>query len=229
VVRRHARAAIGPHEGETGGHPWRARARCALDNVSVGRRRWIGAALGVGLVLCGLVIANVDLVRGDTYCGSPFSDAKWGAVCDVPLRSAGLAAGILTALGLGSLFAAVSAGRSGRDRTLARAAFGLGLVGFALVLVSANRLVEPIDDPFCGSVVNRHRYHDAARESRCDAALEPFVEQAMVSASLGAAVLGGAVAVERARRSHRRGGIGPRLHHPDPPEAIGSEHRRPSQ
>jgi hypothetical protein len=177
-------------------------------------RRWVLAGIGVAFLAASLVAANLRFTHADTYCGAVFSDRDWGFVCRDSMTRAATASGALFVLGVVALLGAATMGRSGRDRMLAATSFGLALLGGLFLIGSVNRLVEPTDEDWCGSVLNRHRYYDAEKEHQCDAVLEPEVRRASVAGVLGVAAMAGAVVVDRRRRRGPDDGPDPELRGP---------------
>lgn len=85
-----------------------------------------------------------------------------------------------------------------------RAAFALSAVAVVFVAVGMTRLLEPTDDAWCGSVLNRHRTYEPAIDSECDSLLAPRRAEAAVPLGAAAASAGLAAVVARRLRSVSR-------------------------
>lgn len=146
--------------------------------------------VGVLLMVAGVVIASTSVTRGDTYCGQPLWDMTTGPVCDMASRRAASVA----LFGGGAVLAIAGA----RSTLVAIALVGAAVGG----LVVANRLLEPIDARYCGSVVNRHTSNgtEPSLDQECDELVEPHRNQAIGAGAATIALLGLAYLADRARQ-----------------------------
>ena len=146
--------------------------------------------VGALLMVIGVVIASRSVTRGDTYCGQPLWDMAKGPVCDMaPRRSAAVAL-----FGGGAILAIVGA----RSTLVAVALVAASIAA----VVCANRLLEPVDAAYCGSVVNRHTSNasEPSLDRECDELVEPHRNQAIAAGAVGLGFLGLAALADRSRQ-----------------------------
>ena len=69
-------------------------------------------------------------------------------------------------------------------------------------VVCANRLLEPVDAAYCGSVVNRHTSNasEPSLDRECDELVEPHRNQAIAAGAVGLGFLGLAALADRSRQ-----------------------------
>jgi len=157
------------------------------------RRRVRTASTGAALLGIGAVAAGAHLVVGDTYCGTVFYDSNRHGACGDRLATQATVVALLGFLGLAAI-AVAALSNVPRSVVLRRIGMlALSVIAAGLALVAANRALEPSDEAYCGSVLNRHRTYEAAFEQRCDDVLRPAAEAALLAAIVSAMVAGGAV------------------------------------
>ena len=129
----------------------------------------------MAFLVLSLFVAVGHVYTGDSYCGAVLYDTNRHSACSGPMRTR-------TVTTLAFAISGVGLGAYGVTRHRPRAALPLilGLAFFGLLLGASNRLLQPISNPWCGSVLNPHRYYEARLTARCDAALSPFRRQAVV-------------------------------------------------
>ena len=166
--------------------------------MSVAAKGSVGA--GVALLLLSLLVAVGHVYTGDNYCGAVLYDTNRHFACADPMRTRTVTTVVFAISGVALVGYGVT-----RHRRRAALPLILGLAFFGLLLGAANRLLQPISNPWCGSMVNPHHYYEAHLTARCDAALSPYRHQAvaLVVASLvfGAATTWAALRVRRIARA----------------------------
>jgi hypothetical protein len=142
---------------------------------------WPLALVGLALLAVAWILALQPVVIGDTYCGRVLFDTRPCGGRMATSRTSSLV------LGCGSVAMLAVALRHQILRAPMVAV--LGLIAALLLIVAGNRLLQPVSDPWCGSVLNRHRYYDAALESRCDHVVAPYRRAGVRALGGGAAAL----------------------------------------
>lgn len=130
---------------------------------------------GTTLILLGLFVALGHVETTDTYCGAVFYDTYRDGPCAEPMRTRTVTTLAFAVSGVGLVAYGVT-----RHRRRAALPLVFALASFALLLGALNRLLQPTSNPWCGSVLNRHRYYEAPSIARCDAALSSSRGQAVV-------------------------------------------------
>ena len=140
--------------------------------------RLLVPVLGLVLLAGGAAVSLSPFEVADTYCGRVAWDATRSGICADEMATRTLVAVGSAAGGVVLLLAAF------RWRVPAL------MIGAALLLAAfgMNRLLEPTDERWCGSVLNRHRYYEPESEADCDAVLAP-------RRTAGTVALAGAVTV----------------------------------
>jgi hypothetical protein len=160
------------------------------------RRRNAARAACGGLAAIAGLIALDPVLSGDNYCGRLYFDTQWNSACRTTWA---IRAGWFLALAGAAVVLAVGLVASARRP---RMAAGAALAGIALIgiLVGFNRLLQPVQSQFCGSVLNRHESPlDRSYNMRCDALVAHHKRAATVA--FAAAALGGAGAAAIATRT----------------------------
>lgn len=163
------------------------------------RRGKIAAAILVGTSAW---LAGAHLVVGDTYCGNVFYDSNRHGACGQRLATQGFFVVLCAVLGLAALVVALLAGVSRRVVLQRVAVLGAVVLALTFALVAANRALEPTQDAWCGSVVNRHRTYEPTIEKRCDEILRPNTRKAVL-ASVGSVIAAGGAVLMGARQGRR--------------------------
>ena len=140
--------------------------------------------LAVIFAVIGLLALMIPVEVGDSYCGAVLYDTSTSEPCTSAMQWRRVVV-IISGLVLVSIVLRQAwVGSTGRrfSRVAACIFLAISLVAF---LVTLNRLLQPIQSEWCGSVVNRHRTYEAALERRCDDLLAPYWR-----AAIGAGIVG---------------------------------------
>jgi hypothetical protein len=170
------------------------------------RRRRILIMVGLlALALAAWLATSRPVVNG-VACGPVLYDTHSAGACAPKvdqLTAASVAIGFISMV----LMVAAAAPLSPKRRGVARAGMLLLIGAGMLGVVVANRLLEPANGRYCGSVVNRHHYVEPLLNLQCDNLLRPHRNQA-VAAGAGAVLAAGvglfAVRDSGKRRYHGR-------------------------
>ena len=160
-----------------------------------------GVLAGSALLVLSAFFAFSHVEAGDSYCGTVVYDTHRDGGCADRMREQTMTTSALAIPGLGLIAYGVTRGLRLRARPIV-----LGLASLGCLAGAANRLFQPINDPWCGSFVNRHRYYDAEMTRRCSATLRPMGLQAVVLVVVAFAL---GVAAVRAQRHDP--GVSPKI------------------
>ena len=136
---------------------------------------WALAALLTGF---GLVCAVSPIERGDSYCGTVLYDTTTAAPCSSPIEWRRILVSLCFA-GAAALVLLLALSCDRARRRFRIAGFVLLAIAFVAALVMLNRLLQPTQSEWCGSVLNRHRTYESEIESRCDHLIAAYRNEAL--------------------------------------------------
>lgn len=143
------------------------------------------------IVLCllgivGATLAVLPIYAGDNYCGRLLFDSSAQPSCKRALGARTVIVAGIMGPSLAGLVVEVM--RKSNQRLPVGFLLAGCVITVTLVVIGLNRLLEPTDGLFCGSVLNRHRSFDSAVRAACEGPIAARTRSALLAFAGAAAV-----------------------------------------